>query len=754
MSSRNKTAVKGAVTLPSETGKEKETINLFESWGADAIRDSDGTQLSPEILKMGYDIYSTLCLVRLDEQWAEMHPEELVQKFLMSERIIAVSESVEIDLMAKYFGKKYRVDTIHDPKIYWEVINRTTSEVVQTSDWSYNEQNGKVTIRNTAKFNVYTVNFLVFQTWDSTSMYNHMANDWNGNPKGSVDPFKKATRKHLLRLLDNWLENHPETNVVRLTSLYYHFTLDSNENGAPRFVDQSYTDCVSIEALEAFEKRYGYRLRSEDLVDSGYYNTTTRMPSQAYLDWKKIIHEFVVEYTSEIVRRIHRAGKKAALYLGDHIIGAEPYSADFKNMNFDILIQACHNGVWVRQVSDIPDTSTKELRLYPYFFQNIFLNGENAIAISIQNWVKIRRAMLRKTVDRIGYGGYLSVALSHLDFIDHITGLCDQFRELLEKSGKSTPYTCPVKVMILSTEGCKKSWQHTSSITEKALSFETEVMQDSYLECLAGLPLEVIFRTFNDIITSGIDDDVAVIINAGEAGGPASGGRFWSDAKLVSTIREWVYCGGGFIGIKDPSAWEYQGRFFQLSDVLGVDKEVGNSIRRTTLCAKSVSRHFILEDFPASDNLSPLYSPIFPCCKDIEVIMKKEYSVDINSLNCFDKNNPPKASGIELAASRYGQGRAVYMSDLPYNYNNSRLLLRAVLWAAAQESAIKKWLSSNPRIDCAAFPQTGWWAAANIDSQIQTATIYLENGAPFELELAPYEIKWHRITGGKRAKSI
>ena len=36
---------KGRVTLPSEENFLKETKELMERWGADAIRDSDGTKL-------------------------------------------------------------------------------------------------------------------------------------------------------------------------------------------------------------------------------------------------------------------------------------------------------------------------------------------------------------------------------------------------------------------------------------------------------------------------------------------------------------------------------------------------------------------------------------------------------------------------------------------------------------------------------------------------------------------------------------
>lgn len=49
--------LKGGFTLPGEAGYEGLTLRLAEKWGADVIRDSDGTKLSPEIAQAGYRIY-------------------------------------------------------------------------------------------------------------------------------------------------------------------------------------------------------------------------------------------------------------------------------------------------------------------------------------------------------------------------------------------------------------------------------------------------------------------------------------------------------------------------------------------------------------------------------------------------------------------------------------------------------------------------------------------------------------------------
>ena len=47
---------RGCFTLPGESGYEELTLKLAEKWGADVIRDSDGTKLSQEILDAGYGI--------------------------------------------------------------------------------------------------------------------------------------------------------------------------------------------------------------------------------------------------------------------------------------------------------------------------------------------------------------------------------------------------------------------------------------------------------------------------------------------------------------------------------------------------------------------------------------------------------------------------------------------------------------------------------------------------------------------------
>ena len=281
---------KGLVTLPAEAGQENLTLDLIRKWGADAIRDSDGTKLPPEVLDKNYNIYSTICLVRADQRWPREHKEHIAAKYLMSSPVTAVADIVEIDLLRDYFPEKYEINKNNDPQKWWEVIDRTTGKVVDASRWEFIANTGKVVISPADKFHVYTVSFLVYQIWDSTSMYNHRINNWTTEHVISIEPYFPEVLNHLMDYFDNWLAEHSHTDVVRLTTLAYHFTLDSDQHGADKYRDWlGYTDCITTAALEDFARAKGYRLRPEDIIDQGYYNATYRVPSKQYRDWMDFI---------------------------------------------------------------------------------------------------------------------------------------------------------------------------------------------------------------------------------------------------------------------------------------------------------------------------------------------------------------------------------------------------------------------------------------------------------------------------------
>ena len=50
---------KGRVTIPTDLDIVKETLLVAEKWGADALRDCDGTEFPSELKDSGMKIYKT-----------------------------------------------------------------------------------------------------------------------------------------------------------------------------------------------------------------------------------------------------------------------------------------------------------------------------------------------------------------------------------------------------------------------------------------------------------------------------------------------------------------------------------------------------------------------------------------------------------------------------------------------------------------------------------------------------------------------
>ena len=214
---------KGSFTLPGESGYEKLTLELAERWGADVIRDSDGTVLSDEITNAGYGIYSTICIIRDHNEWAAAHPEQLQQTFLVTEPKTAVEERVTFHLMDDFFEEQFLVNDSGEAFEYWQVYDRTTNREVPRDCWDYEKENGNVTVREAVPFHRYTVSFLAYRIWEEISMYNHVTNSWDKEHLMPVDPIHEETREYLRGWLEQWCKEHPATTVVRFTSMFYNF---------------------------------------------------------------------------------------------------------------------------------------------------------------------------------------------------------------------------------------------------------------------------------------------------------------------------------------------------------------------------------------------------------------------------------------------------------------------------------------------------------------------------------------------------
>ncbi len=717
---------KGDFTLPGEAGYEDLTLKLADKWGADAIRDSDGTVLSDKIISTDYNIYSTICLVRADNEWAKANRDKLQQNYLMSDPVVAESDKVEIDLLKGFFTEQFEVNANDDPKKWWQVFDRTTGEEVPEDQWAFDPDKGTVTISKVKRWHKYTVNFLAYRIWEGISMYNHTTNNWGDREhQMPVDPIYPETQKFMLEFLQKWLDEHPKTKIVRFTSMFYNFAWFWGDPSIQRFryADWgSYEMTVSPLAMRLFAEAKGYEMASEDFVNNGSYCTSHNVPSERLLDWMDFMNQFVVDFGRKCIDLIHAAGKVAYMFYDDHWVGTEPYGERFKDFGFDGLIKCVFNAFEARLCAGVKGVGTKELRLHPYLFptglkgEPTFMKGGDPALDAKRFWVNIRRGLLREPIDRIGLGGYLHLVENFPDFVDTVEQIGREFRTIKQFHADGGPYTAPLKVAVLTAWGKWRSWVYVGHFIHGMELYEIT-------ESLAGLPVEVSFISFSDILNNGIPGDVDVIINAGRVGNAWSGGEHWRNEKVIETITKWVAGGGGFIGVGEPSACRYSSQYFQLSHLLGLDREIGLTMSGIKLdCKVSDKDKFILEDKVSDIDFGKDIDNVYVLGKDVMVLSEKDGSV-------------------KIAVNNFGKGKSVYLSGFKFEPQNTRLLCRSLFWAAGKQGDFRPWTCSNINTDCAYYPNTRKLVVVSSSDETEKTKVINADGKSVDVSLEPHGIK-------------
>lgn len=709
----------GRVTIPTDMDVVPQTLELMKRWGADAVRDCDGTDFPEQLLAAGAKVYNTYYTTRKDNAWARANPDEVQQCYLMTPFYTATQGPLHIPLLQGISPDLMQVNERDDIKRWWEVVDRSTGLPLPSAAWDYD--NGTVTLKEPQPFHEYTVAFLAYLIWDPVHMYNAIVNDWQGVERQiTFDVRQPKTRAFSLKRLDDFLRNNPQVNVVRFTTFFHQFTLVFDELRRQKYVDwYGYSASVSPFILEQFEREVGYPFRPEYIVDQGYHNNQYRVPSKQYLDFMAFQRREVAALAKELVDITHSHGREAMMFLGDHFIGAEPYMEEFKSIGLDAVVGSVGNGATLRLISDIPGVRYTEGRFLPYFFPDTFHPGGDPVREARENWVTARRAILRSPVDRIGYGGYLKLALNFPEFIDYVEQVCNEFRMLYANLEQAKP-VCLKKVAVLNAWGRQRAWG--CHMVHHALYQQENRSYAGVIEALSGAPFDVSFVSFEDIkqnpsILEGLD----ILVNVGDGDTAHTGGLWWEDAAVASAIRRFIHQGGGFIGVGEPAGHQYQGRYLQLS-ALGVEKETGLTLGYSKFNQQLHTDHFILADADQGIDFGEPRPGIY-ALEGAQVLAAHE-------------------GRVQLAVNTYGQGRAVYISGLPYSFENARLLHRALLWSAGAEGQLKRWFSSNPYVDVHAY-DNGRYCVVNNTDQKQGTQVFRGDGSSFLLSLSAGQIIWY-----------
>ena len=712
----------GRVTIPTDLDVVPETLEILKKWGADAIRDCDGTDFPQELKNADAKIYSTYYTTRKDNAWAKANPDEVQQCYIMTGFYTAPGDTVTIPLMKGISPELMKVNDHDDITRWWEVMDRSTGQPVPPEQWSYAD--GSVTVQ-AVPFHEYTVSFLAYLIWDPVHMYNATTNGWtNFEHQITFDVRQPKTHKYSMERLRKFIAEHPYVNVIRYTTFFHQFTLIFDELKREKFVDwYGYSASVSPYILNQFEQEVGYKFRPEYIIDQGYYNNQYRVPSKEYRDFQAFQRREVAKLAKEMVDITHECGCEAMMFLGDHWIGTEPFMPEFKTIGLDAVVGSVGNGSTLRLISDIEGVKYTEGRFLPYFFPDTFHEGGDPVREAKENWVTARRAILRKPIDRIGYGGYLKLALQFPEFVDYVESVCNEFRELYENIKGTTPY-CVKRVAVLNCWGKMRAWG--CHMVHHALYYKQNYSYSGVIEMLSGAPFDVKFISFEDIKNDPkLLETVDVIINVGDADTAHTGGIWWEDPEISSAIRRFVWNGGGFIGVGEPSGHPYQGHILQMASVLGVEEENGFTLNYDKYNWEEHPNHFILQDADKPIDFGEGKKNIY-ALEGTEVLVQRNKEV-------------------QMAAHDFGKGRAVYISGVPYSFANSRTLYRAILWSAHSEEELHTWFSSNYNVEVHAYVKNGKYCVVNNTYEPQDTTVYTTDGNSFDLHLDANEIRWYEI---------
>jgi len=701
--------MKRKFTLPGEAGYETLTLDLAKRWGADVIRDSDGTALSDEILSAGYEIYSTICPIREHNPWirANMHARQ--QNFLCTPMVTATGEELKISLIDSFFAEQFSVNDSPNAFAYWQVYDRTGESLLSKTDWTY--ENGVVTIKATP-FRQYTVSFLAWRSWEEISMYNHTTNNWDKEKLMQLNPYAAGALEYLKEWFVDWCKNHPHADVVRFTSLFYNFAWiwGSDARNRHLFTDwASYDFTVCPEALDDFAEKYGYRLTAEDFVRQGKYNATHRVPAKEKRDWMEFIGAYVRRATRELVDIIHAAGKKAYVFYDDSWVGMEPYNGHFHEMNFDGLIKCVFSGYEARLCSGV-DVPTHEIRFHPYLFPvglggaPTFSPGGEPGKDAFGYWMNVRRALLREKIERSGLGGYLHLVQDYPDFVEAMDIILDEFDKISALHDSGSPVNLKPKIGILTAWGKLRTWTLSGHFHETDGHMLIHI-----LEALSGLPFDVRFLSFEDL-ENGVPQDIDVIINAGEAGSAWSGGDYWKNDNTIEILTRWVHEGGVFFGIGEPSTVNGYATYMRMAHVLGVDIDNGER------ACHGRWQFDVMPQAGLGNYQPPSRNGVILTDGKARVLAASE--------------NLPTAT-----VNEFGKGKGVYLSGFSLSAEATQALQNLLVFAAG---ASTDGLTDNPYVECAVF--TGKIVFINNSALRQKASCMWQ-GKKYEAELLPYKLE-------------
>jgi beta-D-galactosyl-(1->4)-L-rhamnose phosphorylase len=160
--------------------------------------------------------------------------------------------------------------------------------------------------------------------------------------------------------------------------------------------------------------------------------------------------------------------------------------------------------------------------------------------------------------------------------------------------------------------------------------------------------------------------------------------------------------------------------------VLGVDREIGRTLSHEKRIYEKDAAHFIMAD------VATYVAGAVDLGKDVDNV----FVVSGDTQVLADRDRSPR-----VAAHRFRAGRAVYLSGYKFTPQNTRLLHRALYWAAGVEGDFGYWICSSIHTECAYYPASNKLVVINNGDRDEETTVFDADRNGIDVSVEPFGIE-------------
>ncbi len=642
----------------------------------------------------------TIAPLQLDDpEWARKHPEHILNCYFLTER--AKAESGALTIPIEIHDKRWRLDTVHDPKRWWYVFDRTERRRLRPDEWEFDPLTKSVRIVKPANGHAYQVAFLV-QRYLGTGPLEGMVIDreegrnvvGNIGPVPMLNPLIPEVQERLLKRLEGLLRHWGGyVDILRVfTALPYPTFFAERKLWGGGWDERGrrlrgwnwfgYACGVNPEVQVDFERETGVKFDLSWLLKCRYGEVNT-VPTPEYILWRDFVRRRIVEFSRKVSELCWSYGVLTEFNFGDFWIGIEPKLGDVERGGF-YSIAAYEKGR--EMITPGEARCVCKLWLANYGRKYADLSDASFVCGKLDLWWRsLKREILGRMIDGIRWETLWLVERAKGEAREKVARkvreISEEFLKLRQLLGGSEPFKFDLCVCVLDAWGEARAWQ----------------LRPRFVRLLLDLPVHIRFVSLLDVEKKGVPVDADVVLLFGPPGSAWSGGRLWESERLAEAVREFVLeKGGGLIGVDGPAYFVKGGRRCQLSDLFGFDFMPGRA-KGKLVKTEMGRRHWLTKDL----RFEPNGMRSGPKLKALDTDM---------TVLCSGTGKGELVPPV-IIARKARKGRVVYISGWSEKRGrlpppaDRELLWRAILWCARKENLLGRIYTPTEGVSLYLYPR-------------------------------------------------